>query len=405
MRLPGADNVAEVGELLDLAFDDDTAAWVLDSRRRAGAATTAPAHLQEALIERSGGGVPPLSVGPLTCAFAPSHPLAVARSAPPHQEFSVRLKFRPVDTVVLRPLHRGRRSTSSSGAELLAEMLAEGADRERRRPPDARGRARGRRDHARDRAAGQQHVRDAVRPRGHLRAGLRPRRRDGHDGRGRRPDPALRGARAARRAVRRRSRSSSAAPRSPPTRCRDCRRCSDLEEYWIEINRLENAGDKNHRRTLANLFSGEFKAIEVLKLKDIVSPSRAPSTRSRRSPTSWSRSRSRSPDRHGARDHHRGRRRRPRLRLHQRLPRRRQRHRHLGVDPGADPADRAGHGRGHELRRRLARPGGRAHRQRRDHATDRQPRAGDRAGRACSARSPGTSSPGTSACPRRPRTP
>ena len=44
----------------------------------------------------------------------------------------------------------------------------------------------------------------------------------------------------------------------------------DLDEYWIEINRLENAGDKNHRRTLAQLFSGEFKAIEVLKLKDIV---------------------------------------------------------------------------------------------------------------------------------------
>ena len=43
-----------------------------------------------------------------------------------------------------------------------------------------------------------------------------------------------------------------------------------LEEYWIEINRLENAGDKNHRRTLANLVSGEFKAMEVLKLKDIV---------------------------------------------------------------------------------------------------------------------------------------
>jgi uncharacterized protein len=43
-----------------------------------------------------------------------------------------------------------------------------------------------------------------------------------------------------------------------------------LEEYWIEINRLENAGDKNHRRTLANIFSGEYKAMEVLKLKDIV---------------------------------------------------------------------------------------------------------------------------------------
>ena len=42
-----------------------------------------------------------------------------------------------------------------------------------------------------------------------------------------------------------------------------------LEEYWIEINRLENAGDKNHRRMLANLFSGEYKTIEVLKLKDV----------------------------------------------------------------------------------------------------------------------------------------
>jgi predicted phosphate transport protein (TIGR00153 family) len=43
----------------------------------------------------------------------------------------------------------------------------------------------------------------------------------------------------------------------------------NLDEYWIEINRLENAGDKNHRRTLANLFGGDFKAMEVLKLKDI----------------------------------------------------------------------------------------------------------------------------------------
>ena len=48
------------------------------------------------------------------------------------------------------------------------------------------------------------------------------------------------------------------------------RSMQSLEEYWIEINRLENAGDKNHRSTLAKLFSGEFKTIEVLKLKDIV---------------------------------------------------------------------------------------------------------------------------------------
>ncbi|MDN4163340.1 DUF47 domain-containing protein [Nocardioides abyssi] len=48
------------------------------------------------------------------------------------------------------------------------------------------------------------------------------------------------------------------------------RSMQSLEEYWIEINRLENAGDKNHRRILANIFSGELKTIEVLKLKDIV---------------------------------------------------------------------------------------------------------------------------------------
>ena len=44
----------------------------------------------------------------------------------------------------------------------------------------------------------------------------------------------------------------------------------DLEEYWIEINRLENAGDKSYRRILAKLFSGAYDALEVLKLKDIV---------------------------------------------------------------------------------------------------------------------------------------
>lgn len=44
----------------------------------------------------------------------------------------------------------------------------------------------------------------------------------------------------------------------------------DLSEYWIEVNRLENVGDQNHRLLLAHLFSGQYKAMEVLKLKDIV---------------------------------------------------------------------------------------------------------------------------------------
>ena len=43
-----------------------------------------------------------------------------------------------------------------------------------------------------------------------------------------------------------------------------------LDEYWIEINRLENTGDKTHRRILAKLFSGQYEALDVLKLKDVV---------------------------------------------------------------------------------------------------------------------------------------
>jgi predicted phosphate transport protein (TIGR00153 family) len=43
-----------------------------------------------------------------------------------------------------------------------------------------------------------------------------------------------------------------------------------LEEYWIEVNRLENQADVIYRRTVARLFSGEFDALTALKLKDIV---------------------------------------------------------------------------------------------------------------------------------------
>ena len=43
-----------------------------------------------------------------------------------------------------------------------------------------------------------------------------------------------------------------------------------LDDYWIEVNRLENTGDKAYRRILASLFGGEYEALEVLKLKDVV---------------------------------------------------------------------------------------------------------------------------------------
>ncbi len=48
------------------------------------------------------------------------------------------------------------------------------------------------------------------------------------------------------------------------------RSMADLGEYWIEVNRLENSGDKTYRRILAKLFSGQYEALEVLKLKDVV---------------------------------------------------------------------------------------------------------------------------------------
>jgi predicted phosphate transport protein (TIGR00153 family) len=47
------------------------------------------------------------------------------------------------------------------------------------------------------------------------------------------------------------------------------RTMKDLDEYWIEINRLENQGDRSYRRIVAHLFNGSFKSLEVLKLKDV----------------------------------------------------------------------------------------------------------------------------------------
>jgi predicted phosphate transport protein (TIGR00153 family) len=48
------------------------------------------------------------------------------------------------------------------------------------------------------------------------------------------------------------------------------RTMKDLEEYWIEINRLENQGDKTYRRILTRLFGGSYDALDVLKLKGVV---------------------------------------------------------------------------------------------------------------------------------------
>jgi predicted phosphate transport protein (TIGR00153 family) len=48
------------------------------------------------------------------------------------------------------------------------------------------------------------------------------------------------------------------------------RSMKDLAEYWIEINRLENQADQIYRRLLAHLFSGEYDALTVMKLREVV---------------------------------------------------------------------------------------------------------------------------------------
>ena len=109
------------------------------------------------------------------------------------------LRFRPVDTAFYDLFTEpAQHLVVGAGA---ARRDAREAATARTSPTGCAGRARGRRDHPRAVQAGQHDVRDAVRPRGHLPPRLRARRRHGHDGRGRRPDPALRGEGAPRRAV------------------------------------------------------------------------------------------------------------------------------------------------------------------------------------------------------------
>jgi uncharacterized protein len=47
------------------------------------------------------------------------------------------------------------------------------------------------------------------------------------------------------------------------------RAMKDLREYWVEINRLENDGDQAYRMLLVRLFSGEYDALTVLKMKEV----------------------------------------------------------------------------------------------------------------------------------------
>jgi uncharacterized protein len=42
-----------------------------------------------------------------------------------------------------------------------------------------------------------------------------------------------------------------------------------VDEHSAEVHRLENAGDSTSRRAIAELFSGEYQPLEVIKLKDL----------------------------------------------------------------------------------------------------------------------------------------
>src|SRR3954465_12428889 len=47
------------------------------------------------------------------------------------------------------------------------------------------------------------------------------------------------------------------------------RTMKDVQEYWVECNRLENEGDRVNRMMLVRLFSGEYDALTVLKMKEV----------------------------------------------------------------------------------------------------------------------------------------
>jgi predicted phosphate transport protein (TIGR00153 family) len=43
----------------------------------------------------------------------------------------------------------------------------------------------------------------------------------------------------------------------------------DLEPYWIEVNRLENEADRVYRKLVAKLFSGDYDALTMVKLREV----------------------------------------------------------------------------------------------------------------------------------------
>lgn len=48
------------------------------------------------------------------------------------------------------------------------------------------------------------------------------------------------------------------------------RSMKNLTEYWVEINRLENEGDRTYRHIVAELFNNGLEPIPLMKLKEVV---------------------------------------------------------------------------------------------------------------------------------------
>lgn len=48
------------------------------------------------------------------------------------------------------------------------------------------------------------------------------------------------------------------------------RSMKNLTEYWVEINRLENEGDRTYRKLVAELFNDGLEPIMAMKLKDVI---------------------------------------------------------------------------------------------------------------------------------------
>lgn len=44
----------------------------------------------------------------------------------------------------------------------------------------------------------------------------------------------------------------------------------DMRDYWVEINRLENDGDRAYRLTLTSLFESGLDPVTIIKLKDVI---------------------------------------------------------------------------------------------------------------------------------------